>query len=139
MDNLELFSDLDTMIESLNESPIGCLFLKEPNDWVKAICVANQFAERKLVTYKDKCGVYGNNQHVSVHLFELHYTDGENNAEVKDLVPSRACCVKEIYYRWCAVKGYKPNPNEGWFKSKRFKAFLDEHDYLRMNFVIMLA
>jgi len=55
--------------------------------------------------------------------FLLYDTENECDSE---LVYARNKAIKEIYFKWCEKKSLKPNPKEGWFKSKKFAAYLDK-------------
>lgn len=66
------------------------------------------------------------------HIYSLHYNSeeslyyhGENGVSIH--LPSiRNIALQEIYFKWCSRKSIKPNRKEGWFKSKKFSAYLDE-------------
>ena len=49
-----------------------------------------------------------------------------SNEDPIDLAYIRNAALKEIYLEWCAKKSLKPNHKEGWFKSKKFFAYLDK-------------
>ena len=43
-----------------------------------------------------------------------------------EIIKERFELVKAMYYDWCNITGTKPNPNEGWFKSKKFKKYQEQ-------------
>lgn len=65
------------------------------------------------------------------HVYNLHYTDkleSSNNLtreRQNELTHERYRAIKHLYFNWCVVKSITPNYNEGWFKSKKFMAYLD--------------
>lgn len=49
------------------------------------------------------------------------------NTEItSEIIKERFELVKAMYYDWCDITGTKPNPNEGWFKSKKFKQYQEQ-------------
>ncbi|PEW74424.1 hypothetical protein CN449_14120 [Bacillus thuringiensis] len=59
-------------------------------------------------------------------LYDVEKESGYNNNSIfKGVVEARYYAVKHLYYEWCSMKSLKPNPNEGWFKSKKFSKYLD--------------
>lgn len=62
-----------------------------------------------------------------------------------ELVKERYMLVKSMYLAWCQMKSIKPNMNEGWFKSKKFKeyqreiGFFGENDSLDFNYALCLG
>jgi len=92
-------------------------------------------AKNNDALFPNKFGFYSNSVHMSIQIYELHYS--EDIAINRKLIESRYKGLKELYYRWCAVKGYKPNDNEGWFKSKRFTRYLEERKWCEAKYAIM--
>lgn len=62
-----------------------------------------------------------------------------------DLVKERYWLVKSMYLGWCERNKIKPNMNEGWFKSERFKkyqreiGFFGKDDALDFNYALILG
>lgn len=60
------------------------------------------------------------------------------------LIKQRFFFMKETYLHWCSLKGITQNLNEGWFKSKKFNAYLkeigffDNNDSLNCNYALIL-
>lgn len=122
----------ENIVEKLMTSELHLMLIKEPTNYIKTVTEIESFS------YIDKIGIFSKNEPVSIRIFPLHYEDGQ--ADIKgELVQSRFNCVKEIYYRWCALKKLKPNPNEGWFRSKKFTKYLDELNFQNMNYVVVLT
>lgn len=74
--------------------------------------------------------------------YKLHY--GVRKKMDTELVKERFAFIKELYLRWCEIKGISPNMNEGWFKSKKFYAyqqeigFFGDNDCLSCNYALIL-
>lgn len=72
---------------------------------------------------------------------------GYGSASVKDehfYARNRNDIIKKLYYHWCGFKNIKPNPNEGWFKSKKFFRYLsnigfwDTDSRMNWNYALFL-
>lgn len=74
---------------------------------------------------------------ISSLLYNEENIGGIYSKEGIHLALARSTAVKEIYYEWCARKGLKPNPKEGWFKSKKFSSYLKNIEW-GGNYAIML-
>lgn len=57
--------------------------------------------------------------------YQLMYTD-ISFSQNQNLLAERYRFAKEVYLRWCRENHIRPNMNEGWFKSKKFRKFFDE-------------
>lgn len=121
--------DYDVLLDKLFASELGCLFYTELDN---KLSIIRRHSYKKL-TYKDKIGIIGKQKSAGVVVFELHYTDGleADNIEI-------GACIEELYYRWCGLNKIKPNPKEGWFKSKRFMDYVFNKIYFdQMNYAVM--
>ncbi|EJQ36017.1 hypothetical protein IEE_05493 [Bacillus cereus BAG5X1-1] len=47
------------------------------------------------------------------------------DSNFEGVVKERNDALRYLYNEWCYMKSLKPNPNEGWFKSKKFSKYLD--------------
>lgn len=65
-------------------------------------------------------------QAIADETYSLLYESGKGNDLNHELVYARNEAIKEIYYSWCTKKSLNPNHKEGWFKSKKFSAYLDK-------------
>lgn len=127
-------NDNTTLLEELEKNEINCVLLKEPTCLVEIL-------ESRNLSHTDRVRIYGgekNEIYAVINIYPLHYSDGKSSNGT-EFVMSRAKSVKEIYYRWCAINGLKPNHNEGWFKSKKFIRYLDSLNYNEKNYAIMIA
>lgn len=71
--------------------------------------------------------------------YTLNYGKGDGT---DSYVTERNECVKCLYFHWCGLKGIKPNKNEGWFKSKRFREYLEKIGFypnLDFNYALVLG
>lgn len=60
-------------------------------------------------------------------LYDVEKESGyDNKSFFEGLAKARYYAVRNLYYQWCSTKSLKPNPNEGWFKSKKFNKYLDQ-------------
>lgn len=69
------------------------------------------------------------------NIYRLHYHDSalENERAVtaqkyntQQIFEERYRCIKDIYLFWCLSHNWKPNMNEGWFRSERFSKYRDD-------------
>lgn len=72
------------------------------------------------------------------HIYAVKYGAAHDTF---DLVSIRNTCIKDIYHSWCAERGAIPNEKEGWFKSRKFLAHLEDklprtRDGRAVNFVV---
>lgn len=133
-DEIKTLNDDIILLKELENSEINCVLLK---DCTALIEIMNKMG----ISYKDRVRIhagYNNEICAVVNIYPLHYTDGQS-VNGTEFVRPRFESIKEIYYRWCKVKGINPNHNEGWFKSKKFTRYVDSLNYHEMNYAIILA
>lgn len=74
--------------------------------------------------------------------YTLNY--GKHGEDTTELVENRYYFIKTLYLHWCDLTGTKPNMNEGWFKSKKFRdyqkeiGFFGKDDKLNFNYALIL-
>ena len=78
------------------------------------------------------------------NIYRLYYDKSVDDNRLP-IVQERFRHIKNLYYEYCDIKNYKPNKNEGWFKSKKFKNYqqeiglLDANGELKVNYGIHLS
>lgn len=91
----------------------------------KAACIDETF----YLKDKETGEILGeaNGYEVYYLLYNVEKENGYGNSSIFErVVKARYYAVKNLYYQWCSTKSLKPNPNEGWFKSKKFNKYLDQ-------------
>lgn len=94
-----------------------------PNE--KSACISKVF----LLKDKETGKLLGEATGYEIYylLYDVEKGSGyNNNSFFEGVVAARYYAVKNLYYEWCSMKSLKPNPNEGWFKSKKFSKYLDQ-------------
>ncbi|MGN4544852.1 hypothetical protein [Bacillus cereus group sp. MYBK95-2] len=105
----------EKLIQKINE----CF----PNE--RRACISETF----LLKDKETGELLGeaNGYEVYYLLYDVEKERGyNNNSFFEGVVEARYYAVKNLYYEWCSMKSLKPNPNEGWFKSKKFNKYTDQ-------------
>ncbi|MDO4301913.1 MAG: hypothetical protein Q4D26_11040 [Clostridia bacterium] len=78
-------------------------------------------------------------------IYKLYYSKSVDDNIPTPIVQERLRHIKNLYYNYCYMKSYKPNNNEGWFKSKKFLkyqqkiGFFDDYGELKVNYAINFA
>ncbi|MEI3163402.1 MAG: hypothetical protein V8S74_08460 [Lachnospirales bacterium] len=78
-------------------------------------------------------------------IYKLYYGKSVNDNRLTPIVLERFHHIKNLYYNYCNIKSYKPNNNEGWFKSKKFLKYqqeiglFDANGELKVNYAIHFA
>lgn len=121
--------DCDSVARSLKEQELGFLLLYADKDSIYDV-----LAEK--TSYKDRQGMYGNEEHITYHLYPLLYKKDNANITNK-LTECRADAIYNLFERWTQCghnKRHAKNP----FGSKAFNKYLDkiglnEADYLLLQ------
>lgn len=67
----------------------------------------------------------------------LYDVEREKGYHANEIVKARNDALKDIYHEWCFRKSLKFNPNEGWFKSKKFSKYLNQIGW-GSNYVVFI-
>ncbi|PGZ57842.1 hypothetical protein COE58_24135 [Bacillus cereus] len=60
-------------------------------------------------------------------LYDVEREQGyRRDSNFKGVVEARSDALEILYLEWCSMKSLKPNPKEGWFKSKKFNRYLNQ-------------
>lgn len=59
-------------------------------------------------------------------VYEVYYSNQITENISRNVTLQRYNCIKRLYLNWCEKHNIKPNMNEGWFKSKKFKKYIED-------------
>lgn len=125
--------NLDDTVKLLIENELGILLLvtEEPGSSCYSL-----LAEKS--SYEDRLGMFGNNMHVTYHLFPIMYNKSSQETEVKDLISVRNNALYNVFDRWCA-KGYNKHHAKSPFGCTAFKQYLDEIGFLKADYMLLMV
>lgn len=69
----------------------------------------------------------------------MYLKESVEGYDLSQLVRERNLMIKVLYLKWCFKKNIKPNMNEGWFSSKKFRQYRTEIGLnVDFNFALIL-
>lgn len=126
--------NLDDTVKLLIENELGILLLVDDNKPGNAYY---QLLIEKS-SYEDRLGVFGNNMHVTYHLFPIMYNKSVSENKINDLVSVRSNALYNVFDRWCS-KGYNKHNAKTPYGCKAFQRYLDEIEFLKADYMLLLV
>ena len=123
--------NLDQTVEKLLGSELGYLLLKTDGEDFYDILTKN-------TTYMDRQSMYGNDTHVTYHLFPLLYNKGGDIDLSRGITFARNAAVVNIFNRWTDA-GFNRHHAKDPYNCKAFMKYLDENDFTSADYMLMLV
>ena len=108
--------------------------------WVAFVDEFSPLNENNMIVFFDSDNGQQLGTAVIYNYFEVLYKNEKTLYPCPSVPQARNGAVKQIYFEWCEKRNLRPNPNEGWFKSKKFTKYLSDIGYsTEHNYVLFLT
>lgn len=125
--------NLDDTVKLLIENELGILLLtdSEPGSSYYHMLVEKS-------TFEDRLGVWGNNMHITYHLFPVVYNKPALENQVQNLVSVRSNAIYNVFDRWCS-KGYNIHHAKSPYSCTAFQRYLNEIEFMKADYMLLLV
>jgi len=123
--------DLDTTVKALLESELGFLLLQSDST---DIDMYSLLSERS--SFEDRQGMFGNDTHVTYHLFPLMYHKSYENE--CDYVKARANAIHNVFTRWTDL-GYNKHHAKEPYSCKAFIKYIDKLEWNNADYMLLMV
>ena len=90
--------NIDMAIEKLQSDELGILLIKADEKSMYDVLATK-------TSWHDRQGMYGENGHISYHLFPLFYINEVKTVKLSSLTESRMIAINNVFKRWTDI-GY---------------------------------
>lgn len=122
--------NLDTTVKMLTGNELGILLL-EADDFNMYDVLAEK------VTYKDRLSMFGNEIHITYHLFPLLYNNSDTII-TNNLIEIRGIALRNIFERWNQL-GYNKRHAKNMFNCKSFMKYLDDIHFNQADYMLLMV
>lgn len=128
--------NLDMTVKALLENELGILLLQSDSTDVDMYGILDN-----KCTYEDRQGMYGNDTHVTYHLYNVAYHKAHIGGSGFDecmYVHARANAIHNIFTRW-TEKGYNKRHAKNPYGCKAFMEYLDELEWHSADYMLLMV
>lgn len=123
--------DLNMTVKALCENELGILLLQSDSADVDMYSL---LADK--CTFEDRQGMYGNDTHITYHLYNLMYHKLHDNDCGYAVV--RANAIHNVFARW-TDKGYNKHHAKDAYACKPFIKYLDELNWHEADYMLLMV
>ena len=121
--------DLDLIVKNIIDNELGIMLLEADTKSLFDVLVNE-------TSYQDRQKLYGNNCHITYHLYPIMYKS-KLNRDI-DLTRCRHNAIYNIFKRW-SERGYNKRNAKNPYSSKAFMSYLEAIEFVKADYMLLMV